>query len=84
MIGTWLKAVFVQRVADFGHPAVHHVRRGHHVGSGLGVGQGRAGQQVQGGVVIDDLFFHHAAVAVIGVLAQADVGDHDQLRQFAS
>ena len=46
------------------------------------MGQGRFGQQVQSGVVIHGLAVDKAAVAVVGVFAQADVRDHHQVRQL--
>ncbi len=46
----------------------------------------RAGQQVEGGIVLDAgsawAMSHHPAMPVAHVLAQADVGDDHQLRQF--
>ena len=51
---------------------------------GPGVGDGHAGQQVQGGVVAHvRRLGDHAAVAVGGVLAEADVGDHEQVAASA-
>ena len=39
------------------------------------------GEQLERGVVVDAaVVAHHAAVAVAGVLAEADVGDHDAAR----
>jgi hypothetical protein len=75
MMGIW-ESRFHPAGPDFGDPAVHHVRRGHHVGTGLGMGQGRPGQKIQGTVVVDGMAVHKAAVAVVGILAQADIGDH--------
>ena len=43
----------VQGLADGADPAVHHVGGGDHVGPGPGVGQRRAREQRQGGVVVD-------------------------------
>ena len=51
----------------------------HDVGPGLGVAHGHLGEQLEREVVDDLAVLHHAAVAVVHVLAQADVGDHDQL-----
>jgi len=47
----------------------------------LGVGERSAGDEVQGSVVVDAAVFHAPAVAVVGVLAQAHIGDHGQFRQ---
>ena len=35
--GHIMKIIFIQDTADLTHPPVHHIRRGHHVGSRLGV-----------------------------------------------
>ena len=73
------EAGVVQRGADGGDAAVHHVGRGDDVGAGLGVGDGGAGEQRQRGVVVDLAGRRDdAAVAVRGVLAEADVGDDDE------
>src|SRR5438067_2463645 len=68
-----------QRLADRPHAPVHHVRRRHHVGAGLDVRDGGAREQVEGRIVLDGAVLDHAAVAVARVLAQADVGDHEQV-----
>ena len=79
--------VLVQGSADLAHPAVHHVRGRHHVRSGLGMGQRCLGQQFQGSIVVHLLSSQAAAVAVVGVLAEADVSNHAHVRgpvlQFA-
>ena len=74
------KALGVERLANDAHPAVHHVRRGHNVGAGPGVGDGLFGQDVQGGVVIYVLGLDDSAVAVVGVFAKAHVGQQQQAR----
>ena len=43
----------------------------------------RAHELIDGGVVGDLLIDHDAAVAVVGVFAQAHVGDDEHVRQFA-
>ena len=65
--------------------AVHHAGGGDHVGAGAGVADGLLGQERQRGVVVDvhpaaDLG-QRAAMAVVGVLAEAQVGDHQQIRR---
>ena len=69
----------VERAADGADAAVHHVRGRDHVGAGPRVHDGHARQQLERGVVEDLLALDHAAVAVRRVLAQADVGDDEQL-----
>ena len=78
MIGNLAEVVFIQSFADFGNPAIHHVGRGDHIGAGFGMGQGRAGQQIKGGVIVDDVAFHNSAMSMIRILAQANIGDDHQ------
>ena len=59
-----LEAVLVERTADGADAAVHHVRRRHDVGAGLGVRQRGPHQLLDGGVVEDLLAVQDAAVAV--------------------
>jgi hypothetical protein len=79
----------VEGGADGFDAAVHHVAGCNDVGSGLGEGDGGAGEQGEGCVVLDFVevcIFRAAgavagdnsAVAVRGVLAEADVGDEDE------
>ena len=69
----------VERLPDRANPTVHHVRGRHEVGPGHRVRQ-RHLHQVRHGHVVDDLFaVEDAAVTVRRVLAQADVGDDDQV-----
>jgi hypothetical protein len=37
--------------------------------------------EVQGAVVVDFLALEHAAVPVVGILAEADIGNHDHFRE---
>ena len=71
-----------RRLQGFAHgpdPAVHHVRGGHHVGSGLGVAHRHPGQG-RHALVVDDLgSVVEAAVAGVRVGAQAHVGHDHQL-----
>ena len=80
MIGDAGVALLVELVADRADPAVHHVARRDRVGAGLGVGDRGFRQQLDGEVVVDLAVADEAAVAVRGVLAEADVGDHGQVR----
>ena len=81
MTGVSVEPVVVQRGAERAHAAVHHVARRDGVGAGLGLGDRRAGEQLERLVVVDDAVgAQHAAVAVRGVLAQAEVGDDQQVR----
>jgi hypothetical protein len=72
-------ALVVELGANRPHPAVHHVARRHHVRSRVGVRGRSLGEQLDGQVVVDLAVANHSAVAVRGVLAQADVGDHHQV-----
>ena len=56
--------------------AVHHPGRGDDVGPGLGLGHGHLGVALEGQVVVDVApVVEDAAVAVVGVLVEAQVGD---------
>ncbi len=73
-------ALLVELVADRADPAVHHVAGRDRVGAGLGVGDRDLGQQLDRDVVVDLAVADEAAVAVRGVLAETNVGDHGQVR----
>ena len=77
--GRALEAALVERLADRRDAAVHHVRRRHEVGAGHRVRQRRLRQLRDGRVVEDLVALDDAAVAVRGVLAEADVGHHEQV-----
>ena len=74
----------VEGGADGFDAAVHHVAGGDDVGPGLGEGDGGLGEQGEGCVVLDGvaqgrhLVRDDSAVAVRGVLAEADIGDEDE------
>ena len=73
--------MLVERGAQRAHAAVHHVARRDRVGARLGLGDRGAREQLERLVVVDDAVgAQHAAVAVRGVLAQAEVGDDQQVR----
>ena len=76
------EALVVERAADGPHAAVHHVAGRDQVGAGPGVRDGDAAEQRQRRVVGDRaVVVEHAAVAVVGVLAEADIGrDHEARR----
>ena len=69
-------AVFIQDFPNGGNPAIHHIRGGHHIRSCLDVGQGGFAQNRQGFVIVHGMTMDNAAVAVVGVLAHAHIGDH--------
>ncbi len=86
-MGTSPKPAASSPCADGGHPAVHHVGGGDDVGAGLRVGDRLPGQERERQVVVDREVLPGAAgprrledpaVAVVGVLAHADVGHHDE------
>jgi len=77
----------VERPADAPDPAVHHVRRGDHVGAGLCISHRGPLEQRQRPVVVhvhvrrpgaDD----HAAVPVGGVLTETDVSPAEEPRDL--
>src|SRR5438105_1048875 len=69
----------VERLADGADAAVHHVRRCDHVRARLDVRHRGAREQLERGIVLHRTVLDHTAVAVAGVLAEADVGDHEQV-----
>ncbi len=73
------QALAVEGGADRGDAPVHHVAGSDGVGAGLRLRERGAGDQLERGVVVDVAVAEHAAVAVGGVLAEAGVGDHDEV-----
>ncbi len=69
----------VESGADCPDHAVHHSAGSDDVGSGLRVAYRLPCQQLQRGIVVDvhspNLLIEHAALPVIGVLAETNVGD---------
>ncbi len=70
----------VQGAANRLDLAVHRCRRGDHIGAGTGGGHGLLAEVDQCCVVVDMSTVHHAAVAVVGVFAEARVGHDDHFR----
>ena len=69
-----------QRLADRPDLAVHHARRRNQVRTGLGLGHGDLPVDLERAVVVDLAGLRqHAAVAVVRVLVQTEVGDEDRL-----
>ena len=74
------EAVLVERGADRADAPVHHVARRDDVGAGAGLRDRGARQQLDARVVVDRAVgAQQAAVAVARVLAQAHVGDDEQV-----
>ena len=70
----------VERGADGGDLAVHHPARRGDVGAGVGLRDRGAGVELEGGVVVDvAVGADDPAVAVVGVLVDAQVGDEHHL-----
>ena len=78
-----LEACRIERATNDADPPIHHVARGHDVRPGARVRQRLAHEQGERGVVVHVAVAQNAAVPMISVLAQADVGDDDELRQLA-
>ena len=78
-----VEAALVERLADRGDAAIHHVRRRDEVGAGHRVRQRRLRELLDGDVVEDLVALDDAAVAVRGVFAEADVGHHEQVAHLA-
>jgi hypothetical protein len=81
------EASAVEAAADGLDHAVHHAGWGDHVGSGSGMAHGLLDKQGERGVVVDVEaaagLHKRPAVAVVGVLAEAQVGDDQQVRRLA-
>ena len=72
----------IEVFTDGGDAAVHHVGRRDDVGTGLGLRRRDFLQELQRLVVIDIMAFEMAAMAVRRVLAEADVADDHEVRDF--
>ena len=72
--------ILVEGPTDPGDLPVHHPARGDDVGPGPGLGERGLGVDLQGGVVVDlTPVVEDAAVAVIGVLVDAQIGDQHEI-----
>ena len=71
----------VEGRADRAHAPVHHVGGRDHVGAGPRVRDRLDGEQLEGRIVVHVAVLHHAAVAVVGVFAETDVGHEDEPRR---
>ena len=77
-MATFLKAVLIELATDGGHAAVHHVGGRDDVRSCAGVGKRRGREKIDRGIILHLAILHHAAVAVVRIFAEADVGDDDE------
>jgi len=69
----------VERLADRGHAAVHHVGRGDQIRAGARLDHCDLAEQVGGRVVVHLAVDDDATVPVVGVLAEADVAADEQI-----
>ena len=67
--------MFVQSFANDADAAVHHVGGSDDVGTGARVRDGLLGKDFERGIVGHFAVFDDAAMAVVGVFAQANIGD---------
>ena len=81
--GDVVEATLVERLADCADAAVHHVGWRDDVGTCGGVRDGGANKLIHRRIVHDLIVPDDAAVAMVGVFAQTDVGHHEDARQFA-
>ena len=72
------KPLTIQSLTDSADAAVHHVRRRHHVGTCAGVRKRLFNQDFQGCIVVHILAFDDAAVPVVGVLTETDIGNQQK------
>jgi hypothetical protein len=68
----------VRRIA----PTVHHVARRNDVRARLRMRRGLARQHLERRIIVDVAIPNDAAMAVVSVFAQANVGDDDEVRQL--
>ena len=80
-IKAWVNSlpISIQCISYGLHPPVHHVGRSDDIGSRLGMSQRRFRQQLQSGVVENFIALDHAAMAMVGVLVNTDIGDDHHL-----
>ena len=78
--GDVLKSVFIEHFSNCADAAVHHVRRRDNVGAGARVRKRLLRQNLECRVIRHFSVLDDAAVAVIGVFAQADVGNDQQFQ----
>src|SRR5271165_7458614 len=77
--GNIFKFMFIEFRPYGADPAVHHVRGGDHISAGPRVGKCLFRQNLQGGVIRYFSVLNHTAMTVVGIFAQADVCNDQQL-----
>src|SRR5579859_6209371 len=78
--GDIFKFMFVEFFPNGGDAAVHHVGWRDDVGAGASVREGLLGEDGDRRIVGDVAVFNYAAVAVVGVFAEANVGDDEKFQ----
>ena len=73
----------IQRLSNRRHTTVHHVAGRDQIGASAGVRHRGFRQPLERGIVLDFAIDHQSAMAVTGVFAIADIGHHQQFRNFA-
>src|SRR5207244_268258 len=80
------ESILIEHSADGANPAVHHVARRHNIRAGLRVTDRRPRQELHGWIVQDardgSIVMDYSTMTVVGVSAEADVRDDQQLGQF--
>ena len=74
--------VFIQDGANLGNATVHHIRWGYHISAGLCMRQGGFCQQIQGGIIVDDVAVENTAMPVVHIGTQTNIRDDHQFRYF--
>ena len=69
----------VERFTDSRHAAVHHVARRDQIDAGTRLHHRDLSEQIDGRIVVHVAVANHTAMTVVGVFAQADVPNHEQL-----
>ena len=78
----FVELLLVERATNRADASIHHVARRDDVRAGRRVRERRAREQLERRIVVDLAVAQNSAVSVIGVLAHAHVGDHDELRKL--
>jgi hypothetical protein len=83
MIRRLLEAALIERRANRGDAAVHHVRGRNDVCARDRMRQGRLRQKTDGCIVDDLVALDDPAMAMRGVFAQAHISDHEEVAHLA-
>src|SRR5205807_9598164 len=81
--GGLTKAMFVQCASNSADPAIHHIGRCYNVSSCPGMRESHACEKVQRCVILNIAVSDNTAMPMAGILAEADISDHQHFRYFS-